>query len=111
TLHGQKKQEAKIDTKTTELKGFSAKRGVVRGIARIILSSKDFSRLGPGEILITTMTSVDFVPVMQRSAGFITNEGGIMSHAAIVAREMNKPCIIGTKVATQALRDGDLIEV
>lgn len=94
-----------------QVKGYSANRGVVKGIARIILSSKDFSKLQQGEILVTTMTSVDFVPIMERAGAFVTNEGGITSHASIVAREMNKPCIIGTQNATQIIKDGDLVEV
>lgn len=48
---------------------------------------------------------------MQKAAAFITNEGGTISHAAIVSRELNIPCIMGTKVATQVLKDGDLVEV
>lgn len=93
------------------IKGSSASMGKVIGIARLILSSKDFDKLNPGDILVTTMTSVDFVPVMERAAAFVTNEGGITSHASIVAREMNKPCIIGTKNATQIIKDGDMVEV
>ncbi len=93
------------------LKGFSANKGKVRGIARIILGPKDFHKFHPGEILVATMTSVDFIPLMQQAAAFVTNEGGITSHASIVAREMNKPCIIGTKIATRVLKDGDLVEV
>ncbi len=99
------------DENIKEVKGFSANTGYVKGIARIILDSKDFDRLAPGEILVTTMTSVDFVPVMERASAFVTNEGGITSHASIVAREMNKPCVIGTKNATQVIVDGDLVEV
>ncbi len=93
------------------IKGFSASWGVVRGPAKIILSSRDFDKLTPGDILVTTMTSVDFVPIMEKAAAFVTNEGGVTSHASIVAREMGKPCIIGTKIATQVLKDGDLVEV
>jgi pyruvate,water dikinase len=57
------------------------------------------------------MTTPDFVPAMKKAVAFITDEGGITSHAAIVARELKKPCIIGAKIATRALKDGDLIEV
>ena len=57
------------------------------------------------------MTSPDFLPAMKKSAAFITDEGGITCHAAIVAREMKKPCIVGTKVATKKLKDGDFVEV
>lgn len=94
-----------------KVKGVVANKGNVHGVVRVVLSSKDFHKVNPGDILVTTMTSVDFVPVMQKAAAFVTNEGGITSHAAIVAREMNKPCIIGTKIATQVLRDGDEVEV
>ena len=57
------------------------------------------------------MTSPDFVPAMKISLGIITDEGGILCHAAIMSRELRKPCIIGTKIATQILHDGDLVEV
>lgn len=106
--YGQTPQSASgVDT----IMGFSANKGKVTGIAKVILSSKDFHKLQAKEILVTTMTSVDFVPLMEKAAAFVTNEGGITSHAAIVSREMNKPCIIGTKNATQIIKDGDLIEV
>jgi len=57
------------------------------------------------------MTTPDFVPAIQKAAGIITDEGGITCHAAITSRELKKPCIIGTKFATQVLHDGDLVEV
>lgn len=93
------------------IKGFSANSGYVKAVVKIVLNAKDFPKLRSGEILVTTMTSVDFVPVMEKAAAFITNEGGITSHAAIIAREMDKPCIVGTKIATQVLKDGDRVEV
>ncbi|MEK7203424.1 MAG: PEP-utilizing enzyme, partial [Patescibacteria group bacterium] len=104
-------KKEKIESKPSIVKGFSANKGKVSGIVKIILTSKDFKKLKNNEILVTTMTSVDFIPIMEKAAAFITNEGGITSHAAIVAREMNKPCIIGTKIATRVLKDGDLVEV
>ena len=57
------------------------------------------------------MTMPDYVPAMNMAAGFVTDEGGLSCHAAIVAREMKKPCVIGTKTATKKIKDGDLIEV
>ena len=93
------------------IKGFSANKGRIEGVVRIILSAKDFHKINRGDILVTTMTSVDFVPIMEKVGAFVTNEGGITSHAAIVAREMNKPCIIGTQIATKVLKDGDRVEV
>jgi pyruvate,water dikinase len=64
-----------------------------------------------GNILVTTMTTPDFVPLMQKAAAIVTDIGGLLSHAAIVSREMKKPCIIGTHVATKILKDGNIVEV
>ena len=97
--------------KETMVHGFSANKGFIRAPARILRSSKDFEKLATGEILIAPMTSVDYAPVMQRAGAFVTDEGGITSHAGIVAREMNKPCVVGTKIATKVFHDGDMVEV
>lgn len=96
---------------TAILRGLGANRGIVHGTVRVVLSSKDFSKVRTGDILVAPMTSVDYVPVMKKAAAFVTNEGGITSHASIVSREMNKPCVVGTGVATIVLKDGDLVEV
>jgi phosphohistidine swiveling domain-containing protein len=72
------------------------------------VSEKDFKE---GNILVTTMTRPEFVPLMRKASAVITDEGGITSHAAIISRELRIPCIIGTKIATKALKDGDLVEV
>ena len=57
------------------------------------------------------MTRQDFVAVMRKVAAIVTNEGGVTCHAAIIARELGLPCVVGTKIATEVLRDGDLVEV
>jgi pyruvate,water dikinase len=57
------------------------------------------------------MTFPSMIMAMERAAAFVTDEGGILCHAAIIAREMKKPCVIATKNATKAFKDGDLIEV
>jgi pyruvate,water dikinase len=57
------------------------------------------------------MTRPEFVPLMKKAAGIVTDEGGITCHAAIISRELGKPCIIGTQTATQIIKDGDLVEV
>ena len=64
-----------------------------------------------GDIIVPSMTRPEFVPAMKKAAGIITDEGGITSHAAIVSRELGIPCIIGTKIATKVLKDGDLVEL
>jgi phosphohistidine swiveling domain-containing protein len=94
-----------------ELRGQTAMKGTVRGKVRVLHSKSEISTLKAGEILVTAMTTPDYLPAMHRAAGFITDEGGITCHAAIVAREMKKPCVIGTKIATQALKTGDTIEL
>jgi phosphohistidine swiveling domain-containing protein len=96
-----------------DLKGIVACKGYAKGIARVILSahSKEAEKLKEGDILVTSMTRPEFINLMKKAAAFVTDEGGISCHAAIVAREMKKPCIIGTKIATKVLHDGDLVEV
>ncbi len=95
----------------TEFKGDIACKGKVTGCVRLILKSEDMVRFKDGEVLVSYMTMPAFMPVMHKAAAFITDEGGITSHAAIVARELKKPCIIGTKIATKVLKDGDMVEV
>lgn len=94
-----------------EVRGAVAYRGVVRGIARVIFSFSEVKDFKAGEILVVNQTTPEYVPLMKKAAAFVTDQGGITCHAAIVAREMKKPCIIGTKIATKVLHDGDLVEV
>lgn len=94
-----------------EIKGQIASKGLVRGTVRICLFSTEINKIKKGDILVTAMTTPDFVPAMRRAAAIVTDEGGITSHAAIIARELHKPCIIGAKVAAKLLHDGDLVEV
>ena len=95
----------------SEIKGSSGFRGKVRGKVRILIRKKDISNLRSGEILVSPMTTPDFISAMKKASAFITDEGGITCHAAIIARELKKPCIIGTKIATQILKDGMEVEV
>ncbi len=107
-------KELRNQFKETEIKGQIACRGLKKkytGSVKIILASKEGNKLRKNEFLVATMTTPDYILLMKKAAGFITDEGGVTCHAAIVAREMNKPCIIGTKVATKVLKDGDLVEV
>ena len=71
----------------------------------------EYDSFQKGDILVTEMTTPDWEPIMKISSGIITNKGGRTCHAAIVAREMRKPCIIGTKNATKVLKDGEMVEV
>lgn len=99
-----------FEGKVTDLKGFCAQPGLVTGRVRVLHSSQ-VSDFKEGDIIVTGMTTPDFVPLVKKASAIITNEGGVTCHAAIVSRELGKPCIIGTKIATQVLKDGDLVEV
>jgi pyruvate,water dikinase len=83
----------------------------VQGTVRVIFDPRDNKGFKNGDILVTSMTRPEFVPLMKLAGAVVTNEGGITCHAAIVSRELKIPCIIGTKIATQVLKDGDLVEV
>jgi phosphohistidine swiveling domain-containing protein len=85
--------------------------GKAIGKVCVILSNADFGKFKSGDIIVAPTTRPDYLPLMRESAAIITNEGGKLSHAAILSRELKKPCIIGTKIATQVLHDGDLVEV
>jgi len=97
--------------KTRQLNGLSAYQGIVRGFARRVMGHKQIGEVKEGEILISPMTTPDFVPAMLKAAAIVTDEGGILCHAAIVAREFKKPTVVGTQFATQIFNDGDFIEV
>ncbi len=94
-----------------EVGGNPAYRGKTEGVVRVILYRKDLDKIKKGEILVTPMTEAFYTPYLKKLRGIITNEGGITCHAAIISRELKIPCIIGTKIATQVLKDGDLVEV
>ncbi len=100
-----------IETVTKVIKGNCAYAGRVTGIARIINSRNEIGKIKKGEILVSRATNPDLIIAMQRAAAIVTDEGGITSHAAIVSREMKKPCVIGTKIATKIILDGDMLEI
>lgn len=93
------------------IEGQSACHGNIKGNAKIVFELSDLAKVKRGDILVTSMTTPDMFSALHKAAGIITDEGGITCHAAIFAREMKKPCIIGTKVATKLLKDGDMVEV
>lgn len=94
-----------------ELSGSAASLGVAIGRVKVCTSIESLNKVSEGDILVASMTRPEYLPAMKKAAAFVTDEGGITCHAAIVAREMKKPCVIGTKNATKVLKDGDLVEV
>ncbi|MGM9892020.1 phosphoenolpyruvate synthase [Limosilactobacillus sp.] len=97
------------------LKGLPASPGLASGRVHAIADPSDIDSFKTGEMLVTPMTSPDWVPAMKKAAAIITNNGGMTCHAAIVSREMQIPCLVGTascgKAALELLHDGDQVTV
>jgi len=107
----EKKLSPKLNRQTQIVKGNCASKGKAKGKVRILLSASENNKLKDGEVLVTFMTSPDFMPVIKKCSAIVTNLGGITSHAAIISREFGIPCIVGTKNATEILKTGDMVEV
>lgn len=109
-----KKWEEKLSVKHDNIqiiKGNCASKGKVQGKVRILLSASENDKLQKGEILVTFMTSPDFMSAIRKCGAIVTNLGGVTSHAAIISRELGIPCIVGTKNATEVLKTGQIVEV
>jgi pyruvate,water dikinase len=94
-----------------EIRGFAASNGVVEGPARVVKSVEDIARLQKGDILVCQITNPTWAPIFQKIAGAVSDIGGSMSHAAIVAREYSLPAVVGTGTATSRIKDGQRIRV
>ena len=106
------KEAESVDLKGEVLvSGFGASPGIASGKVRIVHNLEELSKVKAGDILVTKMTNPDMVVTMQKSAGIVTDDGGVTSHAAIVSREMGIPAIVGTGEATGKLEDGEVITV
>jgi len=115
----EKKEGAKMETggttdvskATVLVKGLGASPGVGIGKVKLIKSAAEIKQMERGDILVTEMTSPDFVPAMKKAAAIVTDTGGMTSHAAIVSRELGVPCIVGSGNATTILKDGMEVSV
>ena len=96
---------------SNEIRGFAASNGVVDGVARVVMSVDEIERLRHGDILVCHVTNPSWAPVFQKIAAAVSDIGGSMSHAAIVAREYGLPAVVGTGTATQKIKDGQRIRV
>jgi pyruvate,water dikinase len=116
TVHGAG-QGVKMNetTGTTErnilIRGIGVSPGLGTGPANIILDVSQIALFKPGEVLVTEMTTPDWVPTMKKAAAIVTNQGGKTCHAAIVSRELGVPCVVGTERATEVLKPGGMISV
>jgi pyruvate,water dikinase len=93
------------------VRGLGASPGVAEGPARVILCADQLAELEPGEILVAPSTSPSWTPIFGTIAGAVLDSGGIMCHAAIVAREYGLPAIVGTGSGTKTIRTGDRLRV
>jgi len=107
---GKRVKEREIKRKPI-LKGLAASPGLASGPVQIVKSPKEIDKVDVGEILVTSMTSPDFVPAMKKAVAIVTDKGGQTSHAAIVSRELGIPCVVGTKIATKRLKNKQVITV
>lgn len=107
-LEGAHRRGAKSSVVVT---GTVANPGKARGTVKIHFSAMKGVKIPPGSVVVTGMTNPQLVPYLKNAVAIVTDEGGLTCHAAIVSREMNIPCIVGTGNATQVFKDGDMVEV
>ncbi len=93
------------------VRGFPGSAGVVEGVVRVLADPDQADALRPGEVLVTTVTNVGWTPYFPRAAAVVTDVGAPLSHAAIVARELGVPAVVGCGNATTVLRTGDRVRV
>lgn len=104
-------RKEKINKNSKELLGDTASPGKVRGEVRIVNSREDIKKMKEGNILVSIATSPDLVPAIKKANAIVTDIGGVTCHASIISRELGIPCIVGTKIATKVLKDGDIVDV
>ena len=103
--------EGSVNEAEVSVRGFPGSAGVVEGPVRVLSDAADGAALQPGEVLVTTITNVGWTPLFPRAAAVITDVGAPLSHAAIVARELGIPAVVGCGNATMRLRTGDRVRV
>jgi len=110
TIKKKKDPNEKVAT-TAILEGLGASPGIAYGEAKLVSDASELGKVKDGDILVAVMTTPDMVPAMKRAAAIITDEGGLTCHAAIVARELGCPAVVGTRRATLVLTDGMKITI
>jgi len=104
-------RQMKIDLDLKELRGMCAQKGEAKGIVKHVANPEDMKKFNKGDILVSAATNPMIVPAMERAGAIVTDEGGLTCHASIVSRELGVPCIIGTKIATKVLKEGEFVHV
>jgi pyruvate,water dikinase len=103
--------EGSVSEADVAVRGFPGSAGVVEAPVRVLGDAAEGAALQPGEVLVTTITNVGWTPLFPRAAALITDVGAPLSHAAIVARELGIPAVVGCGNATMRLRTGDRVRV
>jgi pyruvate,water dikinase len=111
TIRKAEEWEAVEETAPVLVEGSPASPGVEAGPVKIVMDASEIGKVETGDILVTEMTTPDFVPAMKRAAGIITDRGGRTAHAAIVSRELGIPCVVGTGNASKVLRNEQIVTV
>ncbi len=104
-------EKEKIDYNLKELKGQTACPGYAKGKAVIVNVPDDMKKMGDGNILVSFSTNPNLMPAIRKASAIITDEGGLTCHAAIVSRELNIPCVVGLKVVSKIIKDGETVVV
>lgn len=103
--------EESVSSAGDVLQGQCAYPGKVQGVVKIVNAVEDMKKFSEGNIIVSSTTTPDFLPIMKISSAIISEHGGVICHAAITSRELKIPCVVGVKKATKILKDGDLVEV
>jgi|GEM_PF-4007570 phosphohistidine swiveling domain-containing protein len=110
--HGWKLNVPEVKDETTEIKGNSVHIAeTLVGVVRIVPNQREIHKVQEGDVVVAPMTTPEYGPIFGKIKAIITDEGGITCHAAVISREMKIPAIVGTKIASRVLKDGDRIEV
>ncbi len=102
---------AEVNEEEQSFKGYAASKGIHQGMVKVVRDQSDFSKVQKGDVLVCKTTLPPWTVLFSIAGAVITDAGGILSHAGTVAREYKLPAVLGTKVATQMLKDGDIVTV
>ena len=100
-----------METQSFTLKGQGVSAGKIQGKVKIVTGSEDADNFDDGNVLVARITDPTMIIMMSQASAIVTDIGGMMSHPAIVSREMGIPCVVATKEATTKLKDGMMVEV
>lgn len=99
------------ENRIIEIKGQTSCPGFKKGIVKIVNNEDDLKKINKGDILVTVITTPAFFDTLKKAGAIVTDRGAVRGHGSIMIEELGKPCVVYTEIATQVLKDGDLVEV